>query len=340
MSDFVAALKGEPHEQTPVWFMRQAGRYLPGYMSVRGDHTIKEICADKNLTLNVTEEPLDLLGVDAAIIFSDITTPIEAMGFGLEFQEGVGPVISNSFRSDPHLKNIFEFDISNFRYATYQAIKEFKERRPRFPIIGFAGGPLTISSYVVTGGPDTNLSQTKNLLYRDDPGFLRFMHMIKDMVIKNCREQIRSGADAIQIFDSWAGFLPPSEFKEYSNKFLSDIANELSVGVPLIYFSTQTSGMLDELQLAGFDALSLDWRCDLPSVSRIVKTETGLQGNIDPLIVSTSPMKAIRESKRLVESMKHKDNYVLNLGHGVLPDTQPETLREIVRTAHQFRSRT
>ena len=339
MNDFIAALKGEPHERTPVWFMRQAGRYLPGYISLRKEHSIKEICADRNLTVKVTEEPLALLGVDAAIIFADITTPIEAMGFGLEFKEGLGPVISKSFSEDPELRDIHDFDISEFRYSTYSAIREFKERNPQFPIIGFAGGPLTISSYIVAGKADRDLAKTRRLLYGRNANFSRLMEMTKEMVIENCRAQIRSGADAIQIFDSWAGFLSPSEFREYSNRYLKDIVNELSGGVPLIYFSTQTTGMLEELQSTGFNVLSLDWRCDLPSVSRKIKGETGLQGNIDPTLVAGSPELSVREAKRLVNGMSERDNYILNLGHGVLPDTKKETLREIVRTAHQFRGR-
>ena len=339
MNNFIAALKGESHEQTPVWFMRQAGRYLPGYTGLRKQYSIKDICADKNLTLKVTEEPLDLLGVDAAIIFSDITTPIEAMGFDLEFREGIGPVIANSFKENRSLRGIVDFSVSNYRYATYSAIREFKEVNPQFPLIGFSGGPLTIISYLVAGKADRELSETRKLLYNRDADFTRLMEMVKEMVIENCRAQIKGGADAIQIFDSWAGFLPPSEFRDYSNRFLAEIVNELSVGIPLIYFSTQTSGMLEELQAPGFDVLSLDWRCDLPSVSRIIKAETGLQGNVDPMMVAGSPDSAVREAKRLVTDMAPRDGYVLNLGHGVLPSTNVDTLREIVRTAHQFRDR-
>ncbi len=337
MNNFIAALKGEPHEQTPVWFMRQAGRYLTGYTNLRKQYTIKEICADKDLTLKVTEEPLNLLDVDAAIIFSDITTPIEAMGFELEFREGVGPVIANSFRENRSLNGIFDFSVNNYRYATYSAIRVFKETNPQFPLIGFAGGPLTIASYLVAGKADRELTETRKLLYNRDADFTRLMEMVKEMVIENSRAQIKSGADAIQIFDSWAGFLPPSEFRDYSNRYLAEIASELSVGVPLVYFSTQTSGMLQELQIPGFDVLSLDWRCDLPSVSRAINQETGLQGNIDPLMVVEAPHSAVQEAKRLVSEMSHKDGFILNLGHGVLPATRAENLREIVRTAHEFR---
>ncbi len=339
MNSFIAALRGEPHEQTPVWFMRQAGRYLSGYKATRQKHSIKDVCKDRDLTLQITEEPLNLLGVDAAIIFSDITTPVESMGFKLDFQEGIGPVISNSFREDSSLRDITDFSISNYEYSTYAAIKKFKENRPQFPIIGFAGGPLTIISYLVAGRSDRDLSATRKLLYSRETNFLRLLDMVNEMVIDNCRAQIKSGADAIQIFDSWAGFLPTSEFREYSDRCLLEIVNELSGNVPLIYFSTQTSGMLEELQKPGFDIISLDWRCDLPKEADRVGEKTGLQGNIDPLMVVNSPEASLKEAERLATQMAQNDRYIMNLGHGVLPDTKPETLREIVKTAHLFRGR-
>lgn len=331
----MAALKGEPHDSTPVWFMRQAGRYMPGYIEVRRENSIKQICRDIDLTLRVTAEPLEALGVDAAIIFSDITIPLEAMGFNLDFREGVGPVISNPFRDNRSLEGIHDFSVSSFEYGTFDAIRKFKEKNPAFPIIGFSGGPLTIASYLVSGKPDRDLKETKSLLYNEDPEFLRLLDMVREMVITNCREQVKNGADAIQIFDSWSGFLPPAEFRKYSARYLKDIQSELSPSTRIIYFSTQTGGMLDELEHVGFDFLSLDWRVDLPSISAKLDSATGLQGNLDPAMVSGSPDRAIRESGELAAAMRGRDNYIFNLGHGVLPDTKPAKLKEIVRTVHQ-----
>ena len=335
MNNFLAALIGEHHDSTPVWFMRQAGRYLKGYRELRSKHTIKEICMDADLTVKVTEEPVGLLGVDAAIIFSDITIPLEAMGFSLDFKENVGPVIANPFNANRDLIGISEFSASAMKYGTYRAIARFKEKYQYTPIIGFSGGPLTIASYLTMGRPDRDLAATKALLYNGDSAMKRLLGMIREMVIENCREQVRSGADAIQIFDSWAGFLPTSLFKWYSENYLTQIATEISDLTKTIYFSTQTGGMLEELTEAGFDFLSLDWRVNLPEVSRKLSAEVGLQGNIDPLMASRSPERAIGESGKLAEEMKPRKNYVFNLGHGVLPDTDPETLREIVRTVHQ-----
>lgn len=335
MNSFMAALKGESHESTPVWFMRQAGRYLKGYMALRSRHSIKEICRDPDLTVQVTAEPVDLLGVDAAIIFSDITIPLEAMGFSLDFKENVGPVIANPLNTNRELSGISDFTPGEMKYGTYKAISNFKAKYSKTPIIGFSGGPLTIVSYLAIGRPDKDLAATKTLLYRGDSAMKNLLGMVREMVIENCREQVKAGADAIQIFDSWAGFLPAYLFSWYRDNYLSPIAEELSGLTETIYFSTQTGGMMEELTKAGFDYLSMDWRVDLPRVSGKLNQETGLQGNIDPLMVSQSPGLAIEESGKLKDKMKSRDNYIFNLGHGVLPDTDPETLREIVKTVHQ-----
>ncbi len=335
MNNFLAALNGEQHESTPVWFMRQAGRYLKGYRELRTKYTIKEICRDPDLTVKVTEEPVGLLGVDAAIIFSDITIPLEAMGFSLDFKENVGPVIANPFNANRELKGIWEFSPSEMKYGTYRAIAKFREKYHDTPVIGFSGGPLTIVSYLTLGHPDKDLAATKTLLYKGDTAMRRMLEMIREMVISNCREQVRSGAGAIQIFDSWAGFLPTSMFRWYRDNFLSPISAEISAFTKGIYFSTQTGGMLEELEKTGFDFLSLDWRVNLPEATKKLKDETGMQGNIDPLMVSRSPDRAVAESEKLAAEMKFKGNYIFNLGHGVLPDTDPDTLREIVRTVHQ-----
>ncbi len=337
MNSFLAAINGDPHEFTPVWFMRQAGRYLRGYRELRLKHSIKEICLDPDLTVQVTAEPVDLLHVDAAIIFSDITIPLEAMGFKVDFKENIGPVISNPLNTNRDLKGITEFSTSEMHYGTYAAISRFKEKYSGTPIIGFSGGPLTIASYLTMGRPDRDLAATRTLLYREDPAIKDLLSMIREMVIENGKAQVKAGADAIQIFDSWAGYLPPSMFSWYRDNYLSQISEELSGITNTIYFSTQTGGMLDELSKTGFDFISLDWRVELPKAASILDQEKGIQGNIDPLLVSRSPDAAVSESRKLAENMKKKDNYIFNLGHGVLPDTDPDTLREIVRTVHQFR---
>lgn len=340
MNNFLAALDSLPHNQTPVWFMRQAGRYLPGYSSLRKEHSIKEICRNSELTARVTEEPVNLLGVDAAIVFSDITIPLEAMGFSVNFKQSVGPVISKPFTENRSLDRITDFTPSDYSFGTYDAIRKFKKDHPKTPLIGFSGGPLTVGSYISTGQTDRNLAATKSLIYNDDRNFSTLMGMLREMVISHCREQIRSGADAIQIFDSWAGYLSPREFRKYARKYLNDIRSELPSKTKIIYFSTQTGGMLEDLEDTGFDFLSLDWRVILSDASLDLKPETGLQGNLDPLMVAESPARAVRAASRISNSMRSKDNYIFNLGHGVLPNTNPETLREIVRTVHRLENET
>ena len=334
MNNFEAALRGTDHETIPVWFMRQAGRYLQGYRNVRKHHSIKDICRDASLTLQVTEEPVKEIGVDAAIIFSDIMLPVEAMGFRLDFREGTGPVVENSLKSNPELSGIIRYDPHNYRYATLEAISKFRENNTGVPIIGFSGGPVTIASYLAQGRPDRDLAFTKSLLLKEHPGFLSILEMVKEMVIENSRQQIKRGAAAIQIFDSWSGYLSPYQFRKYSRDYLQEIASELSSSSRTIYFSTQTGGMIPELRETGFNFLSLDWRMRLHDVSKHLDHDIGLQGNLDPSLVSGSPSEALTETRAIISEMRQFPPYIFNLGHGVLPDTNPQTLKDIVKLVH------
>ncbi len=334
MNNFEAALRGHDHETIPVWFMRQAGRYLQGYRNVRKHHSIKDICRDTSLTLQVTEEPVRELGVDAAIIFSDIMLPVEAMGFRLDFREGTGPVVENSLKSNPGLSGITSYDPHNYGYATLEAISKFRENNTGVPIIGFSGGPITIASYLAQGRPDKDLAFTKSLLIKEHPGFISILEMIKEMVIENCRQQIKRGTTAIQIFDSWSGYLSPYQFRKYSRDYLQEIASELSSSSTTIYFSTQTGGMIPELRETGFNFMSLDWRIRLHEVSMRLDRDIGLQGNLDPTLVSGSPPEALIETRTIISEMSQFPSYIFNLGHGVLPDTNPQTLKDIVKLVH------
>lgn len=336
LNDFLAALKGTEHDKIPVWYMRQAGRYLPGYGEIRRKMSIKEMCRDIDTTIRVTLEPVNSIGVDAAIIFADIMLPVESMGFKLDFAEGVGPVISNTFRADQSLAGISEFLPSGYGYATYGAIRKLRQYHSELPVIGFSGGPLTIASYLVNGGPDRDLIQTKKLLLSEDRNFKRLLQMVTDMVIVHSREQMRSGATTVQIFDSWAGYLSPHQLRIYADDYLGQITSELDGSTPVIYFSTQTSSMAEIFVSAGFRYLSLDWRCDLNSMRYLLRDDVGLQGNLDPAIVEASAPAALSEGQRIASSMSSFPRYIFNLGHGVLPGTDPETLKALTRSVHEI----
>lgn len=336
MNNFLAALRGETHEEIPVWFMRQAGRYLPGYRGIRTRMSIREMCRDVDTTVAATLEPVKSIGVDAAIIFADIMLPVESMGFSLDFVEGVGPAISNPFKANRSLSGISDFSLENYGYKTYDSIRRIRSSNDSLPVIGFSGGPLTIASYLVNGRPDRDLAQTKELLLSGDRDFRKLLRMITEMVIMNSREQIRSGASTVQIFDSWAGYLSPGQFSSYAENYLGEISSELNHHAPLIYFSTQTSSMSDILVSAGFSFLSLDWRCNLHQVMEFLGGEVGLQGNLDPAIAEISRSAALEEGHRIASSMSGFPRYIFNLGHGVLPGTNPETLKELVKAVHSI----
>ena len=334
MSDFISSLKGEDHPRIPVWFMRQAGRYLKGYSQFRKSYSIKELCMNPEMTGEITYEPVMELGVDAAIIFFDIMLPAEALGFGVDFRENQGPVIENSLASDPTMKKLHDFNSSDFLYPLGTSIRNFKEKHNNVPIIGFAGGPLTIASYLMAGSSDRDLSFLKKILGSDTSSFRRIMKMVTEMVIEVAKIQIRAGSSAIQIFDSWSGNLSPYTFSQYVKPYLEEIVSDLSGSVPLIYFSTSTAGILKEIFSLGFDFLSLDWRMNLKDVMEIYGMKAGLQGNLDPYLVERFPDQAFREALIIARGMKDSDRYIFNLGHGVLPGTDVKTLKKIVEIVH------
>ena len=334
MSDFINSLKGEEHSRIPVWFMRQAGRYLKGYSEFRKSYSIKELCMNPEITQEITYEPVRELGVDAAIIFFDIMLPAEALGFKVDFKENIGPVIENSYVSDRSMKKLHDFSTSDFLYPLDKSIRNFREKHHDVPLIGFAGGPLTIASYLMAGSSDRDLSFLKKTIGSDQSSFRKIMEMVTEMVIEVAKIQIRAGSNAIQIFDSWSGNLSPYTFAEFVKPYLEEIVSELSGPVPIIYFSTSTAGILKDISRLGFDFLSLDWRMDLSDVRKIYGSKTGLQGNLDPSLVERFPVQSFREAEIIAGSMKDFDRYIFNLGHGVLPGTEVKTLKKIVEIVH------
>ncbi len=334
MSDFTDALWGRNHHRIPVWFMRQAGRYLEGYSNLRKTMSIKELCMIPEIIEKITYEPVRELGVDAAIIFSDIILPAEGLGFTVDFKENLGPVIGNSLVGERSMKNLHGFISSEFKYPLDKSITYFREKHPEVPVIGFVGGPLTIASYLMAGSSDRDLSMSKRIMGTDPASFTSIMKLVTGMVIEVSKLQIRSGAIAIQIFDSWSGNLSPYTFSSLVKPYLEDIVSEISGSVPLIYFSTSTAGLLPVISGLGFDFLSLDWRLDLRDISERYGPGMGYQGNLDPSLVENFPARAFLEAKLIAESMKSSDRYVFNLGHGVLPGTKVKTLKKIVEIVH------
>lgn len=336
INPFLSVLKGDEPDRIPVWFMRQAGRYLPEYQKVRKGMSIQEICKDPSLVEEITRQPVGILGVDAAILFSDIMIPLEAMGFNVTFKEGVGPVVENSISERPDLSGISFFEEKRLNYPVSESISTFKENNPGTPLIGFTGGPLTLLSYVNKGSADRDLEATKTLMSTRQETYNEALDLISEMVVSYARMQVSAGVDAIQIFDSWAGSLSPYMFEKYVERSLYGVVEEIKeTGIPLIYFSTGTAGHLDQLSDLNLDVLSMDWRIRLSKARELTHDKFILQGNLDPRVAATPNY--LNDTRRILEDMGDDTRFIFNLGHGVIPITPPENLRSIVNYVHAYR---
>ncbi|MGC8515985.1 MAG: uroporphyrinogen decarboxylase family protein [Thermoplasmata archaeon] len=326
---FLSAYDGNG-DSVPVWFMRQAGRYLPSYRELRKNKTIKQICSDASTISDISYAPVEQLGVDASIIFFDITLPLEAMGYNVEFKENVGPVVSAQDAGSIH-----GYEIKSDPYSLYGGIKVFRNNHPDTFLYGFTGGPITLASYIIAGSSDRDLGQTIRTILNDPNRYKDIMKNLTDMIIGTAQQQVKSGADAIQIFDSWSGSLPYSLYEDYLNDYLLPLSAELS-SLQTVYFSTRTSGYASLLSATDFSYLSMDSRTKLSETYYLCDSEKGMQGNLDPLYTIAEVKLAELETQRILEDAKNIDRYIFNLGHGVLPETSIECLKEIVRTVHSY----
>ncbi len=328
----VRALRREPVERTPVWFMRQAGRSLPEYMEIRKQGSLLEICQRPELAAEVTLQPVRRHGVDAAILFSDIVTPLDAIDFGVEIKGGIGPVIERPIRSQADLARLRDFEPDVDMPALAETIKIIvAELGPETPLIGFAGAPFTLASYLVEGGPSKQQSLTKALMLQDPALFDALLRRLSAIAVASLRAQVAAGAQAVQVFDSWIGTLTRSQYQQYVLPVMADLFTELeSLGVPRTIFGVGTGHLLDLLAETGADCVGIDWRIDLRDARQLVPERCAIQGNLDPAVL-LAPRDVIQaEVLRVLESAP-ATGHVFNLGHGVLPETDPEVPGEIVR---------
>ncbi|KAA8922816.1 MAG: uroporphyrinogen decarboxylase [Thermoplasma sp.] len=329
MDPFRSAIRGNDHDRIPVWFMRQAGRYLPSYMKYRQRMNIEEMMSSPDIIVEVTHDPVERIGVDAAIIFADITTPLNGMGIRIRFQDSLGPITENNIERSG-VSVLEEFDASSFDHPVLRAISQYKERYPE-PLIGFAGGPVTILSYIISDSVDRDLFRVKRMMITDEQAYRTVMRRLTDMVIAFARMQIMRGVDAFQIFDSWAGYLSPGEYERFVKPYMHEILQEISDSVPSIYFSTMTSSYIADMDLPA-DFYSIDWRVDMHRFSSVLPHEIGIQGNLDPAVVNYDY--AIGEARRIIESVSGRQRYIFNTGHGLMPSTDPEKLKRLVEYVH------
>jgi uroporphyrinogen decarboxylase len=329
----VRALRGEPVERPPVWFMRQAGRSLPEYQAVRTGRTLLELARTPELTAEVTLQPVRRHGVDAAILFSDIVVPLAAVGIDLEIRPGVGPVIAAPIRTAADVRRLRPLvpdeDLPEMGEAVRLLCAELD-----VPLVGFAGGPFTLASYLIEGGPSKAQARTKAMMLGQPALFRDLLDRLAAIASASLRAQVRAGAAAVQVFESWIGFLSRPQYERHvapaSRALFAEIAD---LGVPRILFGVGTGHLLEAMVATGPDALGLDWRTPMSEARRRLGAEVALQGNLDPAAL-LAPWTAVEEEARAVLADAPATGYVFNLGHGVLPETPPDVpgrLVELVR---------
>ena len=331
----VRALRGEETDTTPIWLMRQAGRHLPGYRALRASRPILEIAKTPELAAEVTLEPVRRYDVDAGVVFADISLPFLGLGVPFSIEPGLGPVVPHPVRSRADVEAMTAFDARASVPFVGKAIERFLERESERPIVGFSGGPFTLAACLIEGGPSREYVETKRLLYSDPRTFDRLIARLSDMTVDYLRLQARSGAAVLQIFDTWAGALTPAAFEHHLLEPLQTVFEELRpLGCPTIYFSTGSSHLVELIARTGADAIGVDWREPLGRVRRRIGGKLALQGNLDPGAL-LGPSEALRrEAQGVLDEVPDGRAHVFNLGHGVLPVTDPERVHELVEYVH------
>ncbi|MGI8755037.1 MAG: uroporphyrinogen decarboxylase [Acidimicrobiales bacterium] len=332
---FLRACRGEAHDRVPVWFMRQAGRSLPEYRAIRGSGSITEAIRTPDLATEISLQPVRRYGTDAAILYSDIVTPVEAIGFGVTVQPGVGPVVERPFTSAADLDRIRPLDPEADTPFVLETIANLVAELGDVPLIGFAGAPFTVASYLLEGRPSRTYERTKALMYTDPDLWFALLDRLADLALASLRSQVAAGASAVQLFDSWAGALSASDYERYvrpaSTKVLAGIGE---TGVPRIHFGVSTGELLVQMRDAGADVVGVDWRVDLDDARARLGDDIALQGNLDPVAVLAGVDVALDRSREVLRRADGHRGHIFNLGHGVLPDTDPGVLAEVVAMVH------
>ncbi len=334
---FLTACAGQRSDCTPVWFMRQAGRYMAEYRKLRQSHPILEICKSPRLAGEVTCQPIEALDVDAAIIFADILLPVEPMGLGLDFVPGVGPVISRPVQGPADVNRIATDRAADLGYVA-EAIRTARSMlADRVPLIGFVGAPFTLASYMIEGGPSRHYAATKRLMWGDPGAWAELMRRIVEVLAEYGASQVVAGASAMQVFDSWSGALAPADYERSVLPHSRELIGRLrATGVPVIHFGTGNSGFLDSFHRAGGDVLGVDWRIDLARAWDWVGNGTPVQGNLDPIAL-LAPLPQLRSRVRAVlDAAAGRPGHIFNLGHGIIPQTPVEHVRAVVEMVREY----
>ena len=335
---FLKACRREPVDVTPVWIMRQACRYLPEYQKIRGKTSFLDLCKTPELAAEVTVQPIDRLGVDAAILFSDILVPVEAMGVPLEFHEGKGPLLGKAIRGQADVDSLAVPDPADTVPFVMETIRILRKTfEGRVPLIGFSGLPLTLASYIVEGGTSRNFIKLKTLMYQAPEVFRSLMEKIARTVVLYLNAQIEAGAQAIQLFDTWAGILTPGDYEEYALPYTRMVVEGLRRdGVPLIHFANDCSTLLPLIRTLPVDVIAVDWRIPLDVASGVVGQGVAIQGNMDPTMLFHPPAKIAECVRDVLRRGEKTASHIFNLGHGILPPTNPDHAVAMVEAVHRY----
>lgn len=332
----IRAYNGQKTDYTPAWYMRQAGRSQQEYLDIRKKHTLFEITHDPELCAYVTRLPVENYGIDAAILYKDIMSPLPAMGIDVEIKSGIGPVISNPIKSITDIEKLTTLEPKEDIPYVLETIRLLTTEQLSVPLIGFSGAPFTLASYLIEGGPSKTYSETKAFMYRNPIAWELLMNKLGDMIITYVKAQIKSGVQAIQIFDSWVGALNAADYRHYVKPVMQRIFTALRAeNVPLIHFGIHTRHLLLEFNDLPVDVIGLDWRTSIKEARALGVTKV-LQGNLDPTILLADWETIETRTKAILDESVADGNHVFNLGHGVTPNIKPETLKKLTKLIHTY----
>jgi uroporphyrinogen decarboxylase len=337
---FLKACRGEPTDVTPVWLMRQAGRYMQEYREIRSKTTFLELCKSPELCSEIMVTAVNRLGVDAAIIFSDLLPILEPMGLNLEFAKGEGPVIHNPIREAADIDRVVELESVESLDFVMETVKLTRQELPAdIPLIGFSGAPFTLASYAIEGGSSRNYLNTKTIMYRDPGAWKELMGRFVRAITRYLNAQIAAGVQCVQLFDSWAGCLGTDDYREYVLPYVQEIIAGLVPGIPVINFATGNPGLLPMLAEGGNCVVGVDWRIRLDDAWDIIGHDRSVQGNLDPLVLLADVPTIRKRTEMVLAQANGRNGHIFNLGHGVLQQTPVDNVIALVDAVHEISSR-
>lgn len=337
---FLKACRREQAAYTPVWLMRQAGRYLPEYRRIRDRFSFLELCQDSDAAAQVTVDTVRRLGVDAAIIFADILLPLVPMGAGLRYEKGDGPRIAHTVRTPKDVDALHPVSVAEslgFVANTVRLVRQ--ELENDVPVIGFAGAPFTVASYAIEGGGSRNYVATKTLMYNDPQTWHRFMGLVAGITADYLNMQIDAGAHVVQLFDSWVGCLSAADYRKYVLPHSQTVIHALRPATPVIHFGTMTGGLLADMRDAGGDVIGLDWRVELDEAWDRLGENVGVQGNLDPILLFSNASTVRSAVRDILNRAAGRPGHIFNLGHGILPETPVDNVLALIDAVHEYSRR-